>query len=332
MSDFFSSLKSDLLDKRFLPVLAVLGVALIAAVAYAVLGSGGSTTSTPSTPSPVSSATTVTKGSVTKGSVAITQAPENTSQAVAETTSGASKHSGSSRDPFTPLPEAKAKSASSSSSSAKSSSSSSSGGSSSSSGSSKSTSSSGGTTPTTPLKPVVTAKKIYIHYHVTAQFGVVPAPVAGAPAQPVQLKTYTDMPLNEPLPASEPQLVYVGVQLSNGKDAAFALTGAAILHGSATCKPSPTQCQAILLAPGQSETLEVVGATGQTTIYELKLVSVTKTVSESASTARAHGARAHTAGARGDSKVGRALVERAGLSGLYRHYATTETGSERSGK
>ena len=130
----------------------------------------------------------------------------------------------------------------------------------------------------------------------TAQFGVVPAPVAGAPAQPAQLKTYADMPLNEPLPAGEPQLVYVGVEVSNGKDAAFALTGAAILHGSATCKPSPTQCQAILLAPGQSETLEVLGATGQTTVYELKLISVTKTVSESASTARAHGARAHTAG------------------------------------
>jgi len=325
MNDFFSSLKSDLTDKRFLPILAVLGVALIAAVAYAVLGSGGSSTGTPPTPS--SAATSAT---VTKGSVAITAAPENTSQAVAETTSGASKHSGPSRDPFTPLPEAKAKSASSSSSSAKSASSTTNGGSSS--GSSKSTSGSGGTTPATPPKPVATAKKIYIHYHVTAQFGVVPAPVAGAPAQPAQLKTYADMPLNEPLPANEPQLVYVGVQVSNGKDAAFALTGAAILHGSATCKPSPTQCQAILLAPGQSETLEVLGATGQTTIYELKVISVSKTVSESASTARAHGARARTARVRGESKVGRALVRRAGLSGLYRRYATTVTGSVRSGK
>jgi len=325
MNDFFTSLKSDLLDRRFLPVLAVLGVALIAAVAYAVLGSGGSSTSPTPAPSSASSGTTVTKGSV-----AITAAPANTGQAVAETTSGVSKHSGPSRDPFTPLPEPKAKSASSSS--AKSVSSSPGGGSSPSSGSSKSTSSSGGTTPTTPLKPVAPAKKIYVHFHVTAQFGVVPAPVAGAPAQPAQLKTYTDMPLNEPLPAHEPQLVYVGVQLSNGKDAAFALTGAAILHGSATCKPSPTQCQAILLAPGQSETLEVLGATGQTTIYELKLLSVTKTVSESASTARAHGARAHTAGTGGNPKLGRALVERAGLSGLYRRYSTTVTDSERSGK
>ncbi len=268
---------------------------------------------------------------MTKSAVTITQAPAGTSQAVAETTSGASKRSGSSRNPFTPLPEAKAKSASSSSSSAKSASSSPSGGSSSSSGSGKSTPSSGGTTPT-PLKPIAPAKKIYIHFHVTAQFGVVPTPVAGAPAQPAQLKTYADMPLNEPLPATEPQLVYVGVEVSNGKDAAFALTGEAILHGAATCKPSPTQCQAIVLAPGQSETLEVVGSTGQTTTYELKLISVTKTVSDSASTARAHGARAHTAGAGGDSKAGRALVQRAGLSGLYRRYATTEQGLQRSGK
>ncbi len=47
MNDFFTSLKSDLLDKRFLPVLVVLAVALVAAVGYAVLGSGGSSTTPP---------------------------------------------------------------------------------------------------------------------------------------------------------------------------------------------------------------------------------------------------------------------------------------------
>ena len=145
----------------------------------------------------------------------------------------------------------------------------------------------------------------------TAQFGVVPAPVAGTPPAPAQLKTYADMALNEPLPGKEPQLVYVGVELSTGKDAAFALTGEAILHGVATCKPSPTQCQAIVLAPGQSETLEVLGSTGQATTYELKLVSITKSVSDSASTARAHTARAHAA-----SKAGRELLRRDGMSTL----------------
>jgi hypothetical protein len=122
---------------------------------------------------------------------------------------------------------------------------------------------------------------------VTAQFGIVPAPVEGSPPQPAQLKDYTDMALNEPLPSKEnPQLVFLGVVLSTGKDAAFGLTGEAILHGSATCKPSPTQCQAITLQAGQSETLEVVSSTGQATTYELKLISIAKSVS-SAATARA---------------------------------------------
>jgi len=300
MSDFVNSLKSDLLDRRFLPVLALLGVALIAAIAYAVLGAGGSSTSpTPSSsvaPPPVAKAT---------GVVAISQAPANSNQAVAETTSGASKqHSGKARDPFKPLPGAKK--AASTTGIAKGSSSSGA------SSSGKSPSSSGGTTPTTTTpKPSAPAKpRVYIHFHVTAQFGVVPAPVAGTPPAPAQLKTYPDMALNEPLPGKEnPQLVFLGVELSTGKDAAFALTGEAILHGNATCKPSPTQCQAIVLQAGQSETLEVVSPTGQATTYELKLVSISKSVS-SASTARAHAA------SQAVSKAGRELLRRDGMSAL----------------
>jgi|HubBroStandDraft_4_1064222.scaffolds.fasta_scaffold04039_5 hypothetical protein len=280
MKDFLNSLKSDLLDRRFLPILALVGVALIAAVAYAVLGSGSSTSSTPT---PRAASSSVTR---TTASVAISQAPANPNQAVAETTSGASKqHSGHSRNPFTPLPGAK-KATSSGISTGASKGSSSSG--TSTSKSEKSTSGAGGTTPVTPSKPTASAKpRIYIHYHVTAQFGIVPAPVEGSPPQPAQLKDYTDMALNEPLPSKEnPQLVFLGVVLSTGKDAAFGLTGEAILHGSATCKPSPTQCQAITLQAGQSETLEVVSSTGQATTYELKLISIAKSVS-SAATARA---------------------------------------------
>jgi hypothetical protein len=324
MSDFFNSLKSDLLDRRFLPVLALLGFALVAAIAYAVLGAGGSSTSsTPSVASaPVAGAS---------AAIAITQAPANPNQAVAETTSGALKqHSGKARNPFTPLPGAKAQS----SSAAASSSTPAAGSSSSSSGSGKSTSNGGGTAPAATPKPSTPAKpRFYIHFHVTAQFGVVPALVPGAPAQSAQLKTYPDMALNEPLPGKEPQLVYLGVELSTGKDAAFALTGEAILHGSATCKPSPTQCQAIVLAPGQSETLEVVSSTGQAITYELKLLGITKSVSSSASAAHAHTARAHAAGAHAHvkSKAGRALLERAGLSALSGSYST-EKGIVRSGK
>jgi hypothetical protein len=126
---------------------------------------------------------------------------------------------------------------------------------------------------------------------VTAQFGVVPASAAGAPPQAAQLQTFPDMALNEPLPSKEnPQVVYLGVVVKTGDTAAFGLTGEAILHGSATCKPSPTQCEAIELQAGQSETLEVVSSTGQAITYELKLVSITKSESNSATAAKAHAA------------------------------------------
>jgi hypothetical protein len=278
--DFFAALKDDLLDRRLLPVLLVVGVALVAAVAYAVHGGGSSTPATPVASS------TGTSSSV--AGVVVSPAPVNPNRPVSETTNGTSKqHEGNARDPFTPLQAAKkASSAASSGTSTTSSSSSTT----SSSGSGTSTSSAGGATPTAPKEATPAKPKVYIHYHVTAQFGVVPVVAEGAPPQPAQLKTYKDMALDEPLPdKANPQLVYLGVVLSTGNDAVFALTGEAILHGSATCKPSPTQCQAIELQVGQPETLEVLEPNGTSVTYELKLVSLTKSVS-TASTARAHAA------------------------------------------
>ena len=88
-----------------------------------------------------------------------------------------------------------------------------------------------------------------------------PVVAEGAPAQPAELKTYKNMALDEPLPdKANPQLVFLGVVLRTGKEALFGLTGAAILHGTGVCQPSATQCQAIDLQVGQSETLEVVEA------------------------------------------------------------------------
>jgi hypothetical protein len=302
MSEFFSSLKSDLLDRRFLPVLAILGVALLAALAYAVLGARSSTSSTPPTSSSASSGA---RGAT--GAIAISQAPAP-NQAVAETTSGSHQHTSTPHNPFTPLPGAK-KATSSSANSAASKGSSSSG--TSSAGSGKPTSSAGGTAPATTLKPIAPSKRVIIHFHVTAQFGIVPVVAEGAPPQPAQLQTYKNMAIDEPLPGKDnPQLVYLGVVLKTGKDAVFGLTGEAILHGSATCKPSPTQCQGIELGIGQTEKLEVVGPTGQPVTYELKLLSITKSVSS------ASAARAHHAASNARSKAGRALLRHAGLSAL----------------
>ena len=298
VSDFFASLKEDLLGKRMLPFLVVLGVALIAAVAYAVLGGG-----TSAAPAPVT-ASVPAGASAAVGDIAVSQAPANPNQPVSETTEGTSKqHHGIAHDPFTPLPEAKKASSASTTSSTSSSSSSPS--TTPSAGSTPSAPSSGGTTPTTPKETTPAKPKVYVHYHVTAQLGVVPVVAEGAPAQPAQLKTYKDMALDEPLPdKANPQLVFLGVVLRTGKEALFGLSGAAILHGSGSCQPSATQCQAIDLQVGQSETLEVVEADGSTVTYELKLASIDKTTS-TASTARVRDAF------RAQAKAARELARRA---------------------
>jgi hypothetical protein len=284
MRDFFSSLQEDLLGRRLRPFVFVLGVVLLAAVAYAVLGGGASSsTSTPAVSA--SSSSTVVAG------VAVSQAPANPDQPISETTNGTSKqHAGTARNPFTPLPGAEKSPSSSTKSTAASTAPASSPTSSSGSGTT-SPSTAGGATPTAPKETTPPPpKKVYVHFHVTAQLGVVPVVAEGAPPQPTVLKTYKDMALDEPLPGkANPQLVYLGVVLRTGKDVLFGLTGAAILHGSATCQPSATQCQAIELHVGQSETLEVVEANGTPVTYELKLVSIDKSVS-SASTARVHAA------------------------------------------
>ncbi len=285
MNGFLGSLRADLSDRRLLPVLAVLAVALLGALAYVALGGGSSSTPTPA-PASIGASSPATGAT---GAVAISQAPASTAKAVAETTSGASQysgHSGHPRNPFTPLPQSKSKTAAAASTSTPAPSPSGSG----------SESSPTQTTPAAAPQPSAPAKpKVYVHYHVTVQFGLIPATAEGAPPAPAQLKTYADMPLHELLPGKEdPQLAYSGVTKS-GKEAMFSLTGEAILHGGATCKPSPTQCEAIALQAGQSETLEVIGATGQVSTYELKLLSIEKSQSTTASAARAHAA-GHRAG------------------------------------
>jgi hypothetical protein len=278
VSDFFTSLKDDLLGRGLRPFLLLLVVALVAAVAYAVLGGGSST---PTTPVPASAPA---GASAAVGDVTVSQAPVSPNRPVSETTNGSSKqHGGSARNPFAPLPGAKTAATSTATSTASPATSSSTSG--------TSTSSAGGATPapskeTTPAKP----QKVYIHYHVTAELGVVPPSAEGAPPQVAVLKTYKDMSLDEPLPGkANPQLVYLGVVLRTGKDVLFGLTGEAILHGNATCQPSPTQCQAIEMQVGQSETLEVLEANGSSVTYELKLVSIGKSLS-TASTARVRAA------------------------------------------
>lgn len=298
MSDFFSPLKSDLLDRRFLPVLVLLGVALVAALAYAVLGVGGSSSPTRPTPSIASSTTA-------KATIAISQAPVSSSQAVAETTSGTSKQrSGKARNPFTPLPSTKPKTAAAAASSTTSSAGSSTGSSGSSSSSSGTSQGSGGTsTSGTSPKPAKPKPPRQV-YQVNVLFGVAPA---GTPSQNIQLTSFNDLTRLDPLTAGgEAPLVFAGVT-AGGHSAIFTLVREVILHGPAVCRPSASQCQAIQLAPGQSEELEYVLSSSQTLVYKIELVSITAVKASAAKAARVF---------RAESKVGRDLLRSAGLSAL----------------
>jgi hypothetical protein len=300
MTEFLSSLKADLLDRRLLPFVALVVLALVGAVAYLVLGGSSSSTQPPA----AISAAPVAKG------IAVSASAANPDQAPAETTSGAHvQRHGIARNPFTPLPGAAKPASSSAATTTKPAASTTPGGSSTTTGGSGGSSSKGETLPTVPAKPA--KPRIVIRYHVTAQFGVVPAPPAdGTPAPAPQLKTYENLTVDQPIPAKDnPQLVFLGVLLRTGKDAVFGLTGEAILHGNAKCLPSATHCQAIQLSPGQSETLESFEANGNPVTYELKIVKIVK----SASTASVSSARPTSTGA---ANAGLALLRGAGLTDL----------------
>lgn len=309
MNDFLNSLKSDLLDRRFLPVLVLLGVALVAALAFSVLGGGSST----SPPPPVTGASSGVTGA--SGVVAISPAPA-VSKAVAETTSSAHQHSGAPRNPFTPLPSSQAKPATASSSSApaKSSSSASSSGSGSGSSSPSGSSTGGGSSaPSTPAKPAH-PKPPHKIYNVDVLFGAAPV---GTPAPSIPLTAFNNLTRLYPLAVNgEAPLVFTGVT-AGGAGAIFTIVREVFPHGPAVCHPSASQCQAIQLKPGQSEELEYIPPTGQALIYRLELVSI---IAANTSAAKA-ASRFHAT-----SPAGRALLRTAGLSALPGLRYSTDTG------
>jgi len=286
VNEILTSLKSDLSDRRLLPVLVALCLALAGAVAYVVLDGGGSS-GAGSTPSAAAGSNT---SPVTHGTnVAVSEAKANPNAAVSETTEGSRyRHKPGSRDPFTPLPSPKTastaavKSSGTSSVSSPSTSSSSTSVEKSSSGSTSTGGSS--TTPSTPVKPApkkATPKPpVYV---VSAQFGVL-STTAGALSQ---LTPYPNLTRLQQLPsAQDVRLIFSGAR-GNGKGAVFALSREAILKGQATCIPSAEQCEAIDLEAGQSEELIYLEPDGQSVPYELKVLSITKD-SATASAASVH--------------------------------------------
>jgi hypothetical protein len=284
MNDFLSSLKADLMDRRLLPLVGLVAAGLVAALAYTVLGGGSSAAPT---------TTLASNPTSTSAGIAISQTtPE---KAVAETTNGtAAQRSGKVHNPFTPLPEPKAKKAVASKASSSSSSSSST------STHPSSSSSSGGASPATPAKP----SKPSTVYHVAVLFGELPA---GTTAATAQLTPYENLKLLAPLPSVKlPLIVFRGVTVG-GKSATFTLVGEAILHGNATCRPNASQCEAIDLLPGQSEELEYMQPSGQLVTYELRIVSIVSSQASSAAVKDILG---------DESKAGRELLRHAGLDAV----------------
>jgi hypothetical protein len=135
-------------------------------------------------------------------------------------------------------------------------------------------------------------------------FGIVPPET---PAEDAQLTPYENLKLFTTLPSSQlPLLAFRGVT-AKGKSATFTLVGEVILHGGAECLPSASQCQAIGLKAGQTEQLEYLPPSGQTVIYELRIVSIEAASASAASVNRAPG---------DSSKVGLELLSREGLMTL----------------
>jgi hypothetical protein len=297
MNDFLDSLKSDLLDRRLIPVLGLMALVIVAAIAYAVLGGGSSapSASVASLPTPV----------VRTPGIAVSQVKTADVTASAETTSGSTHQTGgASRNPFAPLPGVKKAQAAAAAAPAAA------GGSSSSSGESgtSESSSTGGSTPapaeekkaSTPTKP----KDEKTLFHVDALFGTA---VPASSPQSAALTPYNELKLQQPLPSdSQPLVVFRGV-LAGGKSATFTLVGEAILRGPAKCLPSASQCQAIDLQPGQTEELEYLPPGASAVTYELNVVSITSSKAKLSDT--------HS-GLGGESKTGLELLRSAGLQTL----------------
>ena len=305
MTEFLSSVKADLLDRRLLPLVALVVVVLVAAVAYAVLA-GGSGASTPTAAVPTPPVTT-------PSGLSISHASQET--AVAEVTSGAStQHRGVSHDPFTPLAGASEKTSSTSTTSTASTTGAASGSTAASETSSSSSSSGSASEPAPSTSKPSTPAKPKTVYHVAILFGEVPA--AGS-TQTAQLTPYENLKLLTPLPSAKQALIVFRGVTAGGKSATFTLVGEAILHGVAACLPSASQCEAIDLRTGESEQLEYVSAAGQPVLYELRVVSIESSKGSAASVASV---------LRGESKAGYKLLEHDGLVAIPDLHYSSQAG------
>lgn len=288
MNEFLNAVKADLLDRNRLPYVIALCVALVAVLAYAALGAGSSSSPAPTSPARSEPAT---------GGIAIRPAP-NAADASAEAFTATTQSNPSGRNFFAPLAGAGVTATTTSPSTGTPATTSSSSGSASipgsgspSTGGKTSTTppqKTGGSTPTKTSKPSKPKEKTY---EVSLLFGPFSPPPAIS-----QLTPYSNATRGLQLPSAQLALVTFSGWTSGGAAARFTLSGEAIVHGPAVCVPSPQQCTAITLKPGEAEQFEQIGASGAATSYELQVVSITPAgETASASAARVHAPRAHAA-------------------------------------
>jgi hypothetical protein len=253
VSELLKSLRSDILDRRVLPIVVLLGLALAGALAYAVLSGASSA-------KPVAAASPVTPPAPRGATLAVAQAPANPHAAVSETTEGGRyRHREGSHNPFTQFasPKTPTTSAAKSASPAPS-------------PESKPTPASSGGAGTTPAPPAPAPKPKTVH-HIVETVSVLFGPAPTTPGQLSQLTPYATVKQGEPLPSAEdPVLVFKSLGPDN-KSALFTFAREVIPKGPATCKPSASQCESILLPLGGAEELSILEPSGQTVVYELVL-------------------------------------------------------------
>jgi len=265
---FLNSLRADLLDRRMLPVLVAVVAVLLAAIGYAAFGSDGAVQAPLIATVP---AVAPTPASGTTG-IAISQVSKGVTGSVSEVTSGASlQHSGPTRDPLAVPASAKPavkKAAPASKVS----------------GASKAVSAPvkapAVTVPVSTPKPAAPTTPKAGH-KVDLFFGVVPAGTTTAVAG---LHPYGNLTKTTPLPSKSENLIELVAVSGSIKAARFKFIQPMIPVGVAKCIPSPTQCEAIDVKPGQFENLEYQPpGGGPAVVYQLQLFSITGGGASSAS-------------------------------------------------
>lgn len=171
--------------------------------------------------------------------------------------------------------------------------------------------SSGGGTPSTgtplPTTPATPAPKpkTYAMYSLSVRFGSTDADL-----------TKSTLPRMKALPSSEqPLLIYLGL-LADHKTAVFLLDASATAQGDGECHPTPESCETIRLRAGETEFIDVVDESGNSSAqFQLDLLKIHKSQTSDAAKAAKAAKLAKVASLGGDVSAGGEALRRLGVVG-----------------